>query len=428
MFEIARTLVQAGHETWCVGGAVRDALLGIEHLDWDLATAARPEQVRRIFRRTIPVGIQFGTVGVLDSTGRMHEVTTFRRDVKTDGRHAEVEFGVSLDDDLARRDFTINAIAWDPINERLHDPFDGVADLEAGVVRAVGDAESRFREDRLRALRAIRFASRFGFAVEPATWRGIAASAPMLGRLSAERVKQELDKTMEQVALPSTAFALWRSSGAFATLVPELADVTDHALRTIDGLPIPGGPNRPLRRPLRFAALFSEVPEERLRPLFKRLTLSNVEANAVHAIVSSWQRLRPLMEEALATGGAAAIPDRTVRQWAATVGRLRVGAVSRLAAASWWAARDVGLAEGTAVPAPRAWRRLHARLLQVAFRDPLEVGDLAIDGEELQRAGVAPGPALGQTLKALLEWVLDDPSRNSTAQLLAEVARRRTAR
>jgi tRNA nucleotidyltransferase/poly(A) polymerase len=114
VLEIADTLENAGFETWCVGGAIRDALLGHAHLDWDLATSATPDDVRRIFghRRTIPVGVEFGTVGVLDRTGKMHEVTTFRRDVKTDGRHAEVEFGVSLDDDLARRDFTINAIAY----------------------------------------------------------------------------------------------------------------------------------------------------------------------------------------------------------------------------------------------------------------------------------------------------------------------------
>src|SRR5438105_1197039 len=113
---IARRLEEGSYEAWCVGGAVRDALLGHPHLDWDLATSATPEQVRAIFgrRRTIPVGIQFGTVGVLDDIGTLHEVTTFRRDVKTDGRHAEVEFGATLDEDLARRDFTINAIAYSP--------------------------------------------------------------------------------------------------------------------------------------------------------------------------------------------------------------------------------------------------------------------------------------------------------------------------
>src|ERR671918_3132942 len=125
VLDIAKRLENAGFEAWCVGGAVRDALLGHPHLDWDLATDATPDQVRTIFgrKRTIPVGIDFGTVGVLDAAGVMHEVTTFRRDVKTDGRHAEVEFGVSLDDDLARRDFTINAIAYSPSRNEIRDPY-----------------------------------------------------------------------------------------------------------------------------------------------------------------------------------------------------------------------------------------------------------------------------------------------------------------
>src|SRR5947207_3866484 len=129
---IAKRLEDAGFEAWCVGGAVRDALLGHVHLDWDLATSATPDQVRTIFgrKRTIPVGIEFGTVGVLDAAGILHEVTTFRRDVRTDGRHAEVEFGASLDEDLARRDFTINAIAYSPGRRELRDPFGGQADLD----------------------------------------------------------------------------------------------------------------------------------------------------------------------------------------------------------------------------------------------------------------------------------------------------------
>ena len=192
VLEIAERLERAGFETWCVGGAVRDSLLGLEHLDWDLATAATPAQVQGLFRRTKPIGIEFGTVGVIDRQGRMHEVTTFRHDVRTDGRHAEVKFGASLDEDLARRDFTINAIAVSPADGRIHDPFGGRDDLERRVVRAVGDPAARMREDRLRALRAIRFAARFGFDIEPATWRAIVDSAPHLRRLSAERVHEEL--------------------------------------------------------------------------------------------------------------------------------------------------------------------------------------------------------------------------------------------
>jgi tRNA nucleotidyltransferase (CCA-adding enzyme) len=145
VLDIARTLEGAGYETWFVGGAVRDALLGEAHLDWDLATAATPPQVKKLFKRTVPVGIKFGTMGVLDPAGGMHEVTTFRRDVKTDGRHAEVEFGASLDEDLARRDLTINAIAYSASRKELHDPFDGRADLDKRVVRAVGKASDRMK-------------------------------------------------------------------------------------------------------------------------------------------------------------------------------------------------------------------------------------------------------------------------------------------
>src|SRR2546421_5303377 len=159
VLEIAQRLEQEVYEAWCVGGAVRDAILGHPHLDWDLATSATPDQVRAIFgkRRTIPVGIQFGTVGVLDREGTLHEVTTFRRDVQTDGRHAVVEFGASLDEDLARRDFTINAIAYSPSKNEMRDPYNGRIDLQEKLIRAVGDPRERMREDRLRALRAIRF-------------------------------------------------------------------------------------------------------------------------------------------------------------------------------------------------------------------------------------------------------------------------------
>src|SRR3954468_19126920 len=158
VLQIARRLEEAGFEAWCVGGAIRDALLGGAPLDWDLATRATPEQVRSIFgrKRTIPVGIDFGTVSVLDEQGVQHEITTFRRDVQTDGRHAVVEFGASLDEDLARRDFTMNAIAYSPSKDEIRDTYGGQKDLDGKLIRAVGDPRDRMREDRLRALRAIR--------------------------------------------------------------------------------------------------------------------------------------------------------------------------------------------------------------------------------------------------------------------------------
>ncbi len=140
VLKIAKRLEDAGFETWCVGGAIRDNLLGLENHDFDLTTAAPPAEVQKIFKRTVPVGIEHGTVAVLDSTNQPHEVTTFRKDIHTDGRHAVVEFGVSLMDDLARRDFTINAIAYHPIRHEWRDPFQGEQDLDKKLIRSVGDA------------------------------------------------------------------------------------------------------------------------------------------------------------------------------------------------------------------------------------------------------------------------------------------------
>ena len=419
VLEIVHTLQRAGYETWCVGGAVRDALLGHILLDWDLATAATPPQVRRLFARTIPVGIEFGTVGVLDASGHMHEVTTFRHDVQHDGRHAVVQFGASLDEDLARRDFTINAIAFDPVAGVLRDPFGGQADLAAQLVRAVGEPDERMREDRLRALRAIRFAARFGFALEPETWRAIVASAPHLTRLSPERVKQEIDKTMEQVRAPSTAFIRWRDSGAFAALIPSLATVSDEVLSSIDALPLPGMSTRPQRRILRVAALLSDQNGSESVRVLKALRFSNHEMAWISALVDLWHQHGSSVTDRLLTPSVdhseADKSSHAVRRLASVIGRLRVGAFVRLAAARWSAARNAGR------PAPTLAqvRALHRALLHSAFHDALDVGDLAIDGDDVRRAGVAPGPQIGRVLQRLLDDVLDDPSCNTRDALSA---------
>ncbi|HET7790856.1 MAG TPA: polynucleotide adenylyltransferase, partial [Gemmatimonadales bacterium] len=149
VLKIARKLEEAGFETWCVGGAIRDTLLGVSNHDFDLTTAAPPAEVQRLFKRTVPVGVEHGTVAVLDAENQAHEVTTFRKDIETDGRHAVVEFGVSLQDDLARRDFTINAIAYHPLRHEWRDPFGGADDLEKRLIRSVGDPNWRFQEDYL---------------------------------------------------------------------------------------------------------------------------------------------------------------------------------------------------------------------------------------------------------------------------------------
>lgn len=420
VLEIADRLESAGFEAWCVGGAIRDALLGHPHLDWDLATSATPGQVRSLFgaRQTIPVGIEFGTVGVLDRLGHMHEVTTFRRDVHTDGRHAVVEFGASLDEDLARRDFTINAIAYSPRTGEVRDPFGGRADLERRIVRAVGDPEARMREDRLRALRAIRFAARFGFALDGATREAIERSAPYLGRLSPERVKQELDKTMEQVACPSAALVLWQETGAFRSLIPELDAVPREALLVPDFLAQPKPLRRPARRLLRYAGLLAPLSPDAASKVMTALRSSRQEIQSVALLVGRWHAVGPDIEVALV--GDRSITDADVRRWVAGVGRLQIGAFMRLADAVWAARRHVN----RTAPAPASIRRLYRRLTASALRDPIDLGSLAIDGDDLRRVGIPPGPGLGTILSALLGAVIDDPARNTPDWLLAEARRR----
>jgi tRNA nucleotidyltransferase/poly(A) polymerase len=243
---IAETLQAAGFDTWCVGGAIRDNLLGLENKDFDLTTAARPEDVQRLFKRTIPIGVDHGTVAVLDQHRKPHEVTTFRRDVTTDGRHATVEFGVSLDEDLARRDFTINAIAHHPLTHEWRDPFDGAGDLERKLIRAVGDPTERFREDYLRILRALRFAARFGFEIDPPTWDAATASAGGLAQLSAERVRDEWFKGLESAQRPSELVVLWEKVGAMGIWLPELERGARDAWRSLIGC---GRPIRCSSRP-----------------------------------------------------------------------------------------------------------------------------------------------------------------------------------
>ena len=441
VLEVIGRLQKAGFEAWCVGGGVRDALLsqmkGENHRparEWDIATSARPDEVKKVFRRTIPVGVEHGTVGIFDSDNVMYEVTTFRKDVKTDGRHAVVEFGASLDDDLARRDFTINAIAYNPETGELRDPFDGRTDLKRGVVRAVGVAEDRMREDRLRALRGIRFASRFRFHIEPGTWIAIKHSAPHMGRLSAERVKQELEKTMQQVEKPSTALEWWRESGALKALVPSIADAPRERFRAMDLLQLPlnddnGGNDGNSRIGLpgakgtvlnRLAMLFFGGVALEVAAATKALKFSNLDSAWIVAMAAARAGIGAEIDGVLEKGPAEAAQ---IRRWVAQVGRTRTDAFCEMNGALHLARRsapdattgavapDAGLAERLA-----EFRRA---AVEIAFRDPIEIADLAIDGEDLRAAGVPAGPEMGRVLKTLLERVIEDPALNTVASLTA---------
>lgn len=418
--EIAETLERAGYDTWCVGGAIRDVLLGYPHLDWDFATAATPPQVQALFRKTVPVGIEHGTVGVRDRFGVLHEVTTFRRDVQTDGRHAVVEFGASLDEDLARRDFTINAIAYSPTRHLLHDPFGGREDLQRRVLRAVGVPEDRMREDRLRALRALRFAGRFGLEIEAATWKAIQSSAPFLTRLSNERVKQELEKTMQQLACPSRSLLLWKSSGALQALLPDLDGQGDLPLLAPDFVGRPDDTTRPerasLRQLVRLAVCFVGLDPAKVAAVLRGLRCANRDIDAISHL-ATWRRdLEPGIRKSL--GAGAPTTDATLRRWAAVTGRTDMPLLLRTLAARW-------AAEGTLGAVPLSARdvgSMYRRAVRVAYRDPVGVSDLAIHGGDLLAMGIAPGPRLGEILRTLLDRVLEDPSANTREQLLSWAA------
>src|SRR5216117_3473452 len=239
VLKIARRLEEAGYETWCVGGAIRDNLLGLENHDFDLTTSAPPAEVQKIFKRTVPVGIEHGTVAVLDGANQPHEVTTFRKDIHTDGRHAVVEFGVSLMDDLARRDFTINAIAYHPIRHEWRDPFQGEQDLDKKLIRSVGDANWRFQEDYLRILRALRFSARFQFRIHPRTLEAAKANVQGLAQLSAERVRDEWFKGIATAKRVSKLLTLWMDIGAARIWLPEIRErgAGSRELKALDKLP-----------------------------------------------------------------------------------------------------------------------------------------------------------------------------------------------
>jgi tRNA nucleotidyltransferase (CCA-adding enzyme) len=380
VLDIVGTLETAGHEAWCVGGALRDAILGRPHSDYDIATSATPEQVLALFRRTVPVGLRFGTVGVLDPRGGLHEVTTFRRDVATDGRHAEVAYGVSLDDDLARRDFTVNAIAWHPLRREWRDPFGGVRDIAAGIIRAVGDPAARFREDYLRVLRAFRFAARLGFEIEPATWAAAREAVAGLGRLSAERVRDEWAKGLATALRLERFVRLWHDSGAARAWLPELAPPESPAVAVLL-VHDPGPP----RDPVLLTALLCADPAG----VLLRLRASNAEIARARAVAAG---------PAQPAGSAPA----DVRRWLAAT-----GAAAEDLLAAW------RLAHGADAPWAAAVAAVRAR------GEPLGRGDLAVSGADLAEAGIAPGPAVGRILEDLLGLVLEDPTLNRRELLLA---------
>ncbi|HHY36113.1 MAG TPA: hypothetical protein GX518_00295, partial [Firmicutes bacterium] len=387
VLEVVKRLKDEGHQAYLVGGCVRDMLRGLEPEDWDVATSAVPEVVQELFPRVIPTGVQFGTVTVL-LAGEGIEVTTFRRDgVYRDGRRpSTVTFGTDVEADLLRRDFTINALAYDPLEDRLLDPTGGIADLKAGLVRAVGNPAVRFQEDALRLLRAIRFAGQIGGEIEPATWTALCRLSSRLKLIAPERIRQEMDKILLQEPVRPSLDRL-AASGLLEIIFPALYEETRH----------------PLMVSLKTCALVAPVLHRRLAGL-----LSGV-ADPVSQLLS----LRYPKDLSRRVGHLVACLARLPREgtdlvaargYLARLGRENLPDLLQLAEAL----AGAGGFDPGAHPAIKSFLE---SLNQAAKEDyPLSPDQLALDGRDLMaQLGLAPGPLVGKLRRLLWEEVLQDP-------------------
>ena len=429
---VLATLHEGGEEAVLVGGCVRDLVRGDEPVDWDIATSAPPEAVASRFPGATWEN-PFGTVTVLGPDGGPGiEVTTYRLEAGyRDGRRPDtVRWGRSLAEDLARRDFTINAMAWlpDPLGTgdgRLVDPFGGASDLDAGLLRAVGDADARFVEDALRLVRAVRFASRFDLRVDPATESAIRRHASDAAGLSGERVHDELLRILAGAAPPSRAFGPMEQLGLLVVLLPELAalrgvpqtkrlagDALDHSLRTADALPA-GDPV------LRLAGL--------LHDLGKATTLA--DGHFLHHEQAGERLAEQVMVRLRAPRSEVTRVGRLVRHhmfaytsdWTDTAVRRFVRRTGTDLLADLFALRAADdAASGVGELAHGGWQELRQRAADAIARDPLEAKHLALSGDDLvAELGILPGPAIGRLLAGLLEAVLEDPTLNTRDRLLA---------
>jgi len=409
-------LERAGHEAWLVGGSVRDACLGRPLGDLDLATSARPDEMERVFsgHRTYATGLKHGTLTVRIKRVTM-EVTTYRVDGEyTDRRHPDqVRFVRDIREDLARRDFTCNAMAWHP-NRGLLDPYGGQADCESRLLRAVGEAGKRFEEDALRVLRALRFACQLGFGIEDNTWRAMMDKGAGLKSVSAERVATELNRALVS---EHTAWALGKYPRALLLALPELeevcADPTAWA-RTLNTLQ-----RAPRDLPIRWAALFARsAGEDARQAAFDWRDPGKMPLRPAAALLDvCLKRLKQpgaLREQAvqLAQFVHSELNMGNLRLWLSALGYEAVTRLLRLQLA--------GLEGGG--NADDETTRLQGLLEETerlkALNVPLHIRDLAVDGQDLMALGYPEGRELGLALEQLLEEVLTGRTENERAALL----------
>lgn len=398
VIELCDRLAEHGFRAWVVGGCIRDLLMGQRVSDWDLATDATPEDVRRVFRRTVPTGIAHGTVTVLHRGGQF-EVTTLRGEgAYTDGRRPDsVHFVSDIEEDLARRDFTVNAIALDPRAGTLVDPFRGCDDIAARVVRAVRDPRERFAEDGLRVLRAARFVATLEFTLDPATEAAIPETLDTFRKISPERVHDEWVKALRKAREPSHAFAVMRRTGMLDVSAPSIAalgpEAFSHTMRRLDAAPPEVA--------IRVAALLWDAPGDHDAWLRAFRFSNEVRELVLHLL------------RARGTADCECWTDADVRRFAQRATRAHVGALLALERAER-IARDAPLE-----PLDRLGSRVST---QIAAGAPLVPGDLAIGGKDVMQAlGSGPGRHVGRVLAALLSRAIDDPSINERERLLALV-------
>lgn len=428
---ILRKLNEAGHEAYVVGGCVRDSLLGRTPNDWDITTSAEPMQVKALFRRTIDTGLQHGTVTVMNH-GTGYEVTTYRVDGDySDHRRPEnVSFSKNLADDLKRRDFTINAMAYHP-EQGLVDLYDGMADMKACRIRAVGEPDERFNEDALRILRAVRFAAQLGFSIEPATRGAIQNHVDDLAHVSVERIETELTKLICSPH-PEELEELYEL-GITAKILPEFdrmmqtpqntpyhyTDVGHHTIAVMQHVSA--------TKVMRYAALLHDVGkpacrttdetgrdhfkkhpmagEPMAREILKRLKLDNKTIDSACRLVL-WHDFgleADLSEAAFRRGmsrmGIEHFPEYLEIRRADTAGQSDYRAEEKQKTLE----HIVALYEKT-----------------LEEKAPLAIRDLAVGGQELMSMGVPAGPVMGRVLQHLLDFVLTDPRRNTSEQLTLE--------
>ena len=445
ILDVAHTMKDGGYECYLVGGCVRDLLRNKEPKDWDLTTNAKPEQIQELFEETFYEN-DYGTVGVvlkddLGETKHVVEITPYRKETTySNSRHPdEVTFSETIDEDLERRDFTMNAIALDPTTRELIDYFGGQKDLEQGIIRAVGNAEERFNEDALRILRALRFLAELGFMIESDTATAIQRQADNLANISKERIRDEFIRIINSDR-PMESLAMSEKLGVLKHVLPDLErgmgveqnqahsfDVYEHNLRTLQH-----AADKKWSLELRLASILHDIAKPETRRWSddkKEFTFHGHEVVGARVAKKVMQDLK--------------FPKKTAEKVVSLVRwhmffsdpeQITLSAVRRMirnvgGEENMWDLMDLRVCDrvGTGRPKEQPFRlRKYKSMVEEALRDPTSVGMLKITGDRIMEiTGEEPGPKIGFTLHALLEQVLDDPLKN-TEEYLEEESKKLT--